>query len=524
MLNEEAILKIKERIELKGIDVSGDLLFLLTKWSEVKSAPAVKLESYDTESRKMLSEYVVSISSYEYDDYREDPWFGFEGEVRSGREENALALRILDASDMVHDLILLSEEVREEFSFSFSTIREAEDVREFLHFISAPSFNNPVLLDETKAEEFIRNIRKKVIDNPDEKCPEGYIDWKSYAASISKTVEKIREYGGATGILSTYTPEEWPAVRKKSEDFSSRIADTFDRYHSTVPSLFSLWSRDAVDLEGLPLEKLEAKLEKAREKKAGRYSWKEVYPAVEKARENGIITFIHSVFDSGADWDEIIPAFDRNLVKDALDIIYSRHGIPHAALTDKPSPEEVKKDVVFPVYEAADIPAIASSLSVSSFSDSGFPLLMEEIIKTEAPVFERDLMRRLSFLGGEEYLTTKVVESYRESTQSLEGKVFLRRRGFLYSPSQKSFVFRRASLMRDFSHIAPEELEAGMYEIIRNEGPIEKEKLYSKIGSLCGYSAVLKSRWGELDAVLSLLVGKIEIGNDTIKLIHGGEK
>ncbi len=524
MLNEEAISKIKERVERKGIDVSGDLLFLLTKWSEVKSAPAVKADSYNRESRKLLKEYVSSISSYEYDDYREDPWFGFEGEVHSGREENALALRILDASDMVHDLILLSEQVREEFSFSFSTIREAEDVREFLHFISAPSFNNPVLLDEQKAEESIRSIRKKVFDTPDEKCPEGYIDWKSYAVSLSKTVEKIREYGGPTGILSTYTVEEWPAVRKKAEDFSSRIADIFDRYHSTVPSLFSLFSRDAVDLEGIELARLEAKLEKARENRAGRYSWKEVYPAVEKARKNGIITFIHSVFDSGADWDEIIPAFDRNLVKDALDMIYSRHGIPHEAMTDKPDPAEVKKNVVFPVYEPVDIPSLSSTLSVSSFTDTAFPLLMEDIIKAEAPVFERDLMRRLSFLGGEEYLTTKVVDSYRESTQNLEGKVFIRRKGFLYSPSQSSFVFRRASLMRDFSHIASEELEAGMYEIIRTDGPIDKEKLYSKIGSLCGYSAVLKSRWGELDAVLSLLVGRIEIENDVIRLKTGGEK
>lgn len=523
MLNEDDIQKIRQRIENRNIAVSEDLLFLLTKWDEVRSAPSVKLESYNTESRKVLSQYIAAVSSYEYDDYREDPWFGFEQEVQSGRDENTLALRLLDGSDMVHDLILLSESIKEEFGISFSSIRGAEDVREFLHFVSSPSFNTPVLLDRDRAAEFISNVRKRIMQDPRERCPEGFTDWKSYAVCLSRTLEKVCEYAGPTGILATFSDEEWPRAKKKAEYFSSAVADIFDNYHVTVPALFSMWNRDAVDLESLPLEKVEEKLEKARVTRNGRYSWKEVYPAVERARENGIISFIHSAFDSGADWDEIIPSFDRALVKKALDILYDRHGIPDSALTDKKNPDEASAEVVFPLYEPVDILTVASSLSVSSFSDTNFPLLMEEIIKSEAPVFERDLMRRLSFLGGEEYLTSGVVDNYRQSVAPLEGKVFLKRHGFLYSPSERSFVFRRASLMRDFSHIAPEEMEAGMYEIIKRDGPMEKEKLYSRIGSLCGYSAVLKSRWGELDSVLSLLVGRIEIENDVIRLTNGGK-
>lgn len=340
-------------------------------------------------------------------------------------------------------------------------------------------------------------------------------DWKK-AAGEGRILLSIVS-GQSFGSLSSSS--DWEGVRKKAYIFYTGLNTIYEKYNSSFSSLLADWDCSVVNLKSVPLPALEERFHKAGMNSSLRYEWKNVEPVVRKAEENGIITFLDEALTRHLSAPDIIASYRKALSRKAVTILYDESIEIEKLIEEKEEEkaEEKKDDISFALYMPLDLRVEAEGRGVDSFSSPSYPGFIREIVDAEGPVFERDLMKRLSFLGGEEYLTPETVERYKKAMEGIEGVSFIRRDGFLYSTQEKGCPFRRASLMRDFSHIAPEELAGGLRAIIEKKGEIEKAELYNILGSCCGYSIVLKSRYPELDRALTALGDVVEVDGDIVR-------
>lgn len=606
MLDDALISLMKTRIDKDSSAFDERVLYLLSQWDDVKSAPDISVGKCDMDSPAIIREYILTCLDGNYYNYREDPWFGYSAPFTGGRDENALKLRLLDSEDMAHDLSVLAEDIEESFSLTFHTIREAETMSNFLRTVATSNLLSPSLFDRGKLISFLKGLEgleelstavRRTRDNITQYYTEdifriGKSFWKGTLAHESEEyketrerIEKAKKSGGSLsdaeikalkslvldykkarrdyrrreeallpafpsysgwstdwrkvaeeaeallafiterdyGILPQVKREDWSEVQKKAWLFYSGLNTIYEKYNESFEAVLSDWDTSVCDLKEIPLSSLEERFHRAGNDAGMRYEWKNAVSVVKKAQENGIITFIDEVLSHHISQKEIIPAFRKALVKKALTSLYRSDENLRKVMERKEEEkkEEKREEADFALYTPLDLRSEAQSFSVDSFSSPSFGDFMKSVVEREAPLFERDLMKRLSFLGGEEYLTPETVENYKKAMEKLDGVSFVRRGGFVYPPVEREYPFRRAFLMRDFSHIAPEELRNGLETIIRKKVETEKGELYNVIGSFCGYSVVLKSRYPELDSILKTIEG-ITVTGDIIRV--GGER
>lgn len=331
-------------------------------------------------------------------------------------------------------------------------------------------------------------------------------DWKRYAEELRPLIENIKEDESEYGKLPTFSLDDWEKAKERLYNYYISISSVLDKYYDSYLLYSSFFDKNVIDEAKISLKTLEEKTRDAYEHKENRGNWEKVVPVIKECEKAGVLDFLNSALDNSFSPEAIISSYCQQEKEEKKD---------ESAEEEK---KEEKKEELFPLYEYIDINEEANNLGVTSFSSPNFSSLVEKILATEAPIYERDLMKSLAFLGGEEYLTRETIESYKEAMKKIEGISFSLKNGFDYSIGQSSFPFRRTELLRDFSHIAPEELESGLLKLIETYSPIEKSDLYNKLGQYCGYRAVLKSRYLELDRILLLLSDKITVVGDTIKI------
>lgn len=331
-------------------------------------------------------------------------------------------------------------------------------------------------------------------------------DWKRYAEELRPLIENIKEDESKYGKLPTFSLDDWEKAKERLYNYYISISSVLDKYYDSYLLYSSFFDKNVIDEAKISLKTLEEKTRDAYEHKENRGNWEKVVPVIKECEKAGVLDFLNSALDNSFSPEAIISSYCQQEKEEKKD---------ESAEEEK---KEEKKEELFPLYEYIDINEEANNLGVTSFSSPNFSSLVEKILATEAPIYERDLMKSLAFLGGEEYLTRETIESYKEAMKKIEGISFSLKNGFVYSIGQSSFPFRRTELLRDFSHIAPEELESGLLKLIETYSPIEKSDLYNKLGQYCGYRAVLKSRYLELDRILLLLSDKITVVGDTIKI------
>ncbi len=364
-----------------------------------------------------------------------------------------------------------------------------------------------------------RNYRKR-----EEELSPSFSFYSGWKTDWKKTAEEGRILLGAVrgqsfGSLSSSS--DWDGVRKKAYIFYTGLNTIYEKYNSSFSSLRSDWDESVVDLASIPLPSLEERFHTAGTNSSLRYEWKNVEPVVRKAEENGIISFLDEALTRHLSAPDIIASYRKALSKKALTILYDENLDMQKLMDEKieEKKDEERNDYIsFPLYTPLDLRAEAAAYGVDSFSSPSYPDFIRAVVGREGPLFERDLMKRLSFLSGEEYLTPETVESYRKAMEGIEGVSYIRRDGFLYSTEKKDYPFRKASLMRDFSHIAPEELRSGLFAIIAEKHKIERPELYNILGSYCGYSVVLKSRYPELDKALMGLGDAVSVEGDIVRM------
>ena len=173
-----------------------------------------------------------------------------------------------------------------------------------------------------------------------------------------------------------------------------------------------------------------------------------------------------------------------------------------------------EKHFEFPYYRTADFFEICKQHHYNDFK-----AIVRDILQVEAPLSEELLLRRIVWYFDREKVTKVVWQAYEQQMQGYQHYGIIRRNGFLYLDNRKEIQFRiPGDLKREIKQIAPEELAAGMLEILRQNIMADKSGLYRSLASQCGISRVGKAMNEILDSALRLLEDSITIEGDQISL------
>jgi len=174
----------------------------------------------------------------------------------------------------------------------------------------------------------------------------------------------------------------------------------------------------------------------------------------------------------------------------------------------------VEKPFEFPPYKAADFFDICKK-----HRHSDFKAIVKEILDTEAPLSEELFLKRIVWYFDREKVTSVVQRDYEQKMYGCQRYGIVRRNGFLHLANNENVRFRApGDITREIKHIAPEELAAGMLEILKQNVTADKNGLYRSLAAQCGVSRVSKSIIETLDSALHLLENSITIDGEQIAI------
>ncbi|MBS5248906.1 MAG: hypothetical protein KHY49_07195 [Oscillospiraceae bacterium] len=165
-------------------------------------------------------------------------------------------------------------------------------------------------------------------------------------------------------------------------------------------------------------------------------------------------------------------------------------------------------------YKAADIQSLCQQYLPRDFKG-----MVKAVLEVEAPLSEELFLRRIVWLFGREKVTKVVWQDYEQKMYGCQRCGIIRRNGFLYLENGQEIQFRGpGDIERDIKQIAPEELAAGMLEILKQNVTADKNGLYRSLVSQCGINRVGKTINEILDSALRLLEDTIDIDGDQLSL------
>lgn len=143
--------------------------------------------------------------------------------------------------------------------------------------------------------------------------------------------------------------------------------------------------------------------------------------------------------------------------------------------------------------------------------------MIKAILEIEAPLSEELLLKRIVWCFGREKVTSVVQRSFVQHMRGYRQYGIQRRDGFLYLDSAKEFVFRGpGDINREIRQIAPEELAAGMLEILKQNVTADRTGLYRSLAAQCGITRLGRAVTGAMDAALHLLRDRVEIDGEKV--------
>ena len=174
--------------------------------------------------------------------------------------------------------------------------------------------------------------------------------------------------------------------------------------------------------------------------------------------------------------------------------------------------EEVadEKHFEFPAYKAADFFEVCQHHHYSDFK-----AIVKEILELEAPLSEDLFLKRIVWYFNREKVTNVVQRDYEQQMYGYQRYGIIRRNGFLYLDDQKEIQFRvSGDIERDIKYIAPEELAAGMLEILKQNMTADRNGLYRALAAQCRVTRVGKAINEAMDAALNVLLQNNSIVTD----------
>lgn len=139
----------------------------------------------------------------------------------------------------------------------------------------------------------------------------------------------------------------------------------------------------------------------------------------------------------------------------------------------------------------------------------------------EAPLSEDLFLKRIVWYFDREKVTSVVQRAYEQQMYGCQRYGIICRNGFLYLDNGKEIRFRGpGDIERDIKQIAPEELAAGMFEILKQNVTADRNGLYRSLATQCGVARVGKAINEAMDVALNVLVRdkSVVIDGDRISL------
>ena len=174
----------------------------------------------------------------------------------------------------------------------------------------------------------------------------------------------------------------------------------------------------------------------------------------------------------------------------------------------------VEKHFEFPAYKAADIPKLSRQYLPRDFQG-----MIRAILEVEAPLSEELLLKRIVQYFSREKVTNVVQDQYNHLMYGCHNRGIVRKNGFLYLDGDTKIRFRGpGDIVRDIKQISPEELAAGMLEILKQNVTAEKSGLYHTLAAQCGISRVGKTVNEMMESALRNLAGTVVVDGEQISL------
>ena len=218
------------------------------------------------------------------------------------------------------------------------------------------------------------------------------------------------------------------------------------------------------------------------------------------------------------DWFRNKSVEQQRLLDAAMDAIKNPIKAGVAPVDNQPAEtfEEVatEKHFEFPPYKEADVYKLSSQ-----FLPQDFKGMIKAILEIEAPLSEELLLKRIVWHFGREKVTNVVKQAYEQQMHGCQRYGILRRNGFLYLNNQKEIQFRGpGDIKRDIKQIAPEELAAGLFEILKQNVTVDKSGLYRSLATQCGVARVGKSINEAMDSALDILRDRIVVEGEQVSV------
>lgn len=189
--------------------------------------------------------------------------------------------------------------------------------------------------------------------------------------------------------------------------------------------------------------------------------------------------------------------------------------VPANASDDVPSFEEKvdgSDDAHFPRYRTADVDAI-----IAHFPGE-LQKIVHAILEVEAPLSEELLLKRIVGYFGREKVTSVVLQEYESQMTGHQRLNIYKQNGFLYLETSGPLSLRApGDLKRDVVQIAPQEIAAGMMQLIQENVSLDKNSLYQGILRICEarMSQGVRER---LDAALQLLDKRVVVEGERVSI------
>ena len=189
--------------------------------------------------------------------------------------------------------------------------------------------------------------------------------------------------------------------------------------------------------------------------------------------------------------------------------------VPTHASDNVPSFEEKvdgSDDDHFPRYRAADVDAI-----IARFPGE-LQKIVHAILEVEAPLSEELLIKRIVGYFGREKVTSVVLQEYESQMTGHQRLNIYKQNGFLYLETSGPLSLRApGDLKRDVVQIAPQEIAAGMMQLIQENVSLDKTSLYQGILRICEarMSQGVRER---LDSALQLLGNRVVVEGERVSI------
>lgn len=178
--------------------------------------------------------------------------------------------------------------------------------------------------------------------------------------------------------------------------------------------------------------------------------------------------------------------------------------------------EEVSDDnhFEFPEYKVADVHKL-----YKQYLPGDFKGMIKAILDVEAPLSEELLLKRIVWCFDREKVTNVVQLAYEQYMNGCKKHGIVRKNGFLYLDKGKVVQFRvPGDLKRNIKEIAPEELAAGMFEILKQNVSADINGLYHSMAVLCGVTRVGRTVNDAMDRALQCLKEFVVIEGERVSL------